>query len=259
MVESSALFASRLSQFSDQRRRQTAIPQQVAGFVHDLIIAGELKPGDRVVESRLARSMGIGHPTVREALVALEHQGLVVRKANQGCVVTSLTLKEIEQILDVRSHLEIFAVELAVSNATAAQHEELLEAAKQMRAAGKTGDVEQFYKCDLHFHDTLWRMSGNPFLARSLTQLMVPLLVFCMLKNLRHHGYLDMVKSADAHAEIARAVASGDKKLARKVCRENFAVFARQHLRSDQPRPEGPQPDGQASASSRHRDSRAGR
>jgi DNA-binding GntR family transcriptional regulator len=179
--------------------------------------------------------MGIGHPTVREALVALEHQGLVVRRANQGCVVTSLTAKEIQQILDVRSHLEIFAVELAVGNATAPQHDDLCEAARQMRLAGKAGDIEQFYKCDLRFHDMLWKMSDNPFLARSLAQLMVPLLAFCMLKNLRHHGYLDMVKSADDHAEIARAIASGDKKQARSVAREKLAVFARQHVRSDQP------------------------
>lgn len=238
MIEPSALFTSRLSQFSDLRRQQTAIPQQVASFVHDLIIAGELKPGDRVVESRLARSMGIGHPTVREALVALEHQGLVVRKANQGCVVTQLTPREIKQILDVRSHLELFAVELAVGNATPPQLEALMEAAKGMRAAGKAGDIEQFYKCDLHFHDSLWQMSDNPFLARSLTQLMVPLLVFCMLKNLRDHGYLDMVKSADGHAEIARAVASGDKKLARRVTSEKLAIFAREHVR-EYPKPGG--------------------
>lgn len=239
MVEPSPLFTSRLNQFSDQRRQHSAIPQQVASFVHDLIIAGELKPGDRVVESRLARSMGIGHPTVREALVALEHQGLVVRKANQGCVVTTLTPKEIKQILEVRSHLEIFAVELAVGSATPPDLEALARAANDMRVAGQADDIEQFYKCDLRFHDTLWRMTDNPYLTRSLTQLMVPLLAFCMLKNLRNHGYLDMVKSADGHAEIAKAVASGDKKLARRVAREKFAVFARQHMRGEQSQPNG--------------------
>jgi DNA-binding GntR family transcriptional regulator len=239
MVEPTPLFTSRLNQFSDQRRQRSAIPQQVATFVHDLIVAGELKPGDRVVESRLARSMGIGHPTVREALVALEHQGLVVRKANQGCVVTTLTPKEIQQILEVRSHLEVVAVELAAGNATPPELEALAGAANDMRAAGQAGDIEQFYKCDLNFHDTLWRMSENPFLVRSLTQLMVPLLAFCMLKNLRHYGYLDMVQSADAHAEIAAAVATGDKKLAGRVAREKFEVFARQHTRGDQPQPDG--------------------
>ena len=234
MVEPSPLFTSKLNQFSDLRRQRSAIPQQVAGFVHDLIIAGELKPGDRVVESRLARSMGIGHPTVREALVALEHQGLVVRKANQGCVVTTLSSKEIQQILEVRSYLEPLAVELAVQSATAGQHGELMEAAKGMRNAGKANDIEEFYKCDLHFHDTLWRMADNPYLARSLAHLMVPLLAFCMLKNLRDHAYLDMVRSAEGHGEIAQAIASGDKKLARRVARERFAVFARQHMQGDQ-------------------------
>ena len=91
-----------------------------------MIVAGDLKPGDRIVESRIARDIGVGQPTVREALVALEHQGLVVRKANQGCVVTSLTRAEICQLIRIRAELETLAVELAVETASDAEIGKLL-------------------------------------------------------------------------------------------------------------------------------------
>jgi len=236
MVELNPTFAGKLNQLSGQLRQRSRIPEQVAVLVHDLIIAGELKPGDRIVESRLAKKLGIGLPTVREALVALEYRGLVVRKANQGCVVTELSSGEIKQILDVRSRLEVYAVELAAANAVPADLERIMEAARGMRKAGEAGDIEGFYRYDLSFHDSLWRVSDNPFLVKSLSQLMAPLLVFCMLKNLRDEGYVDMVKSADRHAEVAQAIASGNKKEAVRVASEKFEIFAREHLREDPPK-----------------------
>jgi DNA-binding GntR family transcriptional regulator len=231
MTESNSFLSAKLDTFSTELRQKTPIPRQVAAFVHGLIVTGELKPGERIIESRLAKRLGIGHPTVREALVALEHQGLVVRRANQGCVVTTLSHHEIRHILDVRVVLETYAIELAVGRTRPSDIEELLAVAGQMRAAGVASDIEAFYKCDLLFHETLWKLADNPFLFKSLTQLMVPLLAFCMLKNLRDHAYLDMAKSADAHVEITRAIESGDKEFAKKVARQTLAVFANQHLR----------------------------
>ena len=108
-------YTVRLEALSQRIGRRLPIADQIAESIRDMIVAGDLNPGDRIVESRVARQIGVGQPTVREALVALEHQGLVVRKANQGCVVVSLTRNEISQILRIRAELETLAVELAVS------------------------------------------------------------------------------------------------------------------------------------------------
>src|SRR5271157_3196545 len=106
-----------LEALSQNLERRPPIADRIAETIRGLIVSGDLKPGDRIVESRMARQIGVGQPTVREALVALEHQGLVVRKANQGCVVTSFTPAEIAQILRIREELETLAVELAVESA----------------------------------------------------------------------------------------------------------------------------------------------
>jgi DNA-binding GntR family transcriptional regulator len=137
-----------LDALSNQLGRRAPLSGQIAESIRGLIVALDLQPGSRIVESRIARQIGVGQPTVREALVALEHQGLVVRRANQGCVVTSLTRTEICQ---------------------------LKEAASQK-------DPRQFFDLDFRFHDTLWKLSGNSFLPRLLEQTRAPLLAFLFIR-----------------------------------------------------------------------------
>lgn len=210
--------------------RPGGLAHQIADSIRNMIIGGDLQPGERIVESRIARQIGVGQPTVREALVALEHQGLVVRKANQGCVVTSLTRAEICQLIRIRAELETLAVELAVENAADAEIEKLLEVTELMKEAAFHRDTRQFFTLDLRFHDTLWRASGNSFLPRLLEQTLAPLLAFLFLRNLRRNREIDMMESAMAHVEVAKAIMSRHKESARRVMQEKLRMFADQHL-----------------------------
>jgi DNA-binding GntR family transcriptional regulator len=195
-----------------------------------MIIAGQLNPGERIVESRVARQLGVGQPTVREALVALEHQGLVVRKANQGCVVTTLTRAEICEILRIRAELEVLAVELAVENASDAGVRELIARARDLKKTARAKNIEAFFSSDFRFHQTLWKISGNSFLLRLLPQVIVPLLAFLFIRNVRSHAQIDMEASGQAHIEIAEAILTRDKEKARRVAQQKLQMFADQHL-----------------------------
>src|SRR6266496_2750625 len=165
-------FSIKLEELSASLGKKVSIADQIAEVLRNLILRGDLNPGDRVVESRVAKQLGVGQPTVREALVALEHQGLVVRKTNQGCIVTLLTRDEISQILKIRGELEVLAVELSAENATDDDIRELLDVTREMKAAAAAKDVQEFFLHDFRFHDRLWRASGNTFLPRLLSQLM---------------------------------------------------------------------------------------
>lgn len=223
-------FSIKLEELSASLGRKVSIADQIADVLRNLIVHGDLNPGDRIVESRVARQLGVGQPTVREALVALEHQGLVVRKTNQGCIVTSLTRSEISQILKIRGELEVLAVELAAENAADAEIEELLEVTRDMKAAAEARDVQGFFAHDFRFHEKLWKASGNTFLPRLLSQLMLPLLAFLFIRNLRRHSHIDMAESAEAHVEIAHAVLLRDKAEARRIAERKFQMFSDQHL-----------------------------
>jgi len=223
-------FSIKLEELSESLGRKVSIADQIAEVLRNLIVGGDLNPGDRIVESRVAKQLGVGQPTVREALVALEHQGLVVRKTNQGCIVTTLTRSEISQILKIRGELEVLAVELAAENSTDADIGELLEITGDMKSAADAKDIQAFFTHDFRFHERLWKASGNTFLPRLLSQLMLPLLAFLFIRNLRNHSHIDMTASAEAHVEIANAILLRDKGKARKIAEQKFQMFSDQHL-----------------------------
>jgi DNA-binding GntR family transcriptional regulator len=221
---------STLEALSQNIGRRAPLAGQIAETIRGLIVSGELKPGDRIVESRMARQIGVGQPTVREALVALEYQGLVVRKANQGCVVTVLTRAEISQVLRVREELERMAVDLAIEVASDAEVRRLIGLAEKMKEAAEVRDMRRYHDWDVQFHQTLWRISGNSVLPRLLAQTLMPLLAFLFMRNLRKNHQLEMTASAVAHIEIAEAILRRDKKAARRVAQQKFRQFAQEHL-----------------------------
>jgi DNA-binding GntR family transcriptional regulator len=154
----------------------------------------------------------------------------VVRKTNQGCIVTTLTRDEISQILKISGELETMAVELAVENATENDIAELLEITDAMRSAAEGNQVKEFFTHDFRFHEKLWKASGNTFLPRLLAQLMLPLLAFLFIRNLRNHSQIDMQASADAHVELANVIRGRDRAHARAVAEQKFKMFSDQHL-----------------------------
>ena len=222
--------SSTLEALSQNLERRPPIAERIAETIRGLIVSGDLKPGDRIVESRMARQIGVGQPTVREALVALEHQGLVVRKANQGCIVTVLTRAEISQVLRVREELERLAVDLAIEAAPDAEIRKLIAVAEKMREAAEVRDIRRYHDFDVLFHQTLWRLSGNSVLPRLLSQTLMPLLAFLFMRNLRKNHQLEMTASAVAHVEIGEAILRRDKKAARQVAQQKFRLFAQEHL-----------------------------
>jgi DNA-binding GntR family transcriptional regulator len=221
--------ADKLRQLSASLGRKTSISDQIAAVLRNLIVSGDLAPGERIIESRVARQLGVGQPTVREALVALEHEGLVVRRSNQGCVVTTLSRGEIAHILRIRRELEVLAVELAVENATRDEVVKLLQVTNAMKAAARKRDIENFFAHDFRFHQELWKLSGNSFLPKLLSQALLPLLAFLFIRNLRNNAPIDLVASAQAHEEIVEAILTRDKLVARAVALAKLEMFANQH------------------------------
>ncbi|GAB4242694.1 MAG: GntR family transcriptional regulator [Acidobacteriota bacterium] len=230
MSESGAIPRGKFGEVFQGLAEKRSLADRIAAGIRELILSGELNPGDRIVESSLARELGVGQPTVREALFLLEHQGLVVRRANQGCMVTTLSEQEIAQILQVRNVLELLAVELAVQNAKDEELHRLIAISGMMRSAAEQKNLREFYDRDFEYHRTLWEASGNPFLSKLLSQVMLPLFAFLFIRNMRNSAQVGVTASASAHAEIAQAILTRDPVLARKVAEQKFQTFASHHL-----------------------------
>jgi DNA-binding GntR family transcriptional regulator len=216
--------ADEFNQFSRELFQKPSMSGQVKHFIRELIIGGKLRSGDRVVETRIAHQLGIGQPTVREALESLQDEGLVVRHPNRGCMVVELTEKEIRQIFRLRMEWEALAVDLGMEHWSADKSNELARVLGELEAAARSHDAEKYYRVDLDFHRAIWRFADNPFLMKALSQITIPLFAFVMVKVAAHQEF-DLIANARGHRRIAEAIGSGDRALAIRVTRESLSGF----------------------------------
>lgn len=188
--------------------QRVSLKDRVAQFIRDAILSGKLESGDRIVELKLAKDLGIGTTAVREALFELESLGFVTRIISKGTFVTRLTAEDVAQIFEVRQQLEGLAVELVQKRLTGADVALLQKHGDEMKAAALENDPHRFYRADLEFHRAIWRLSGNRYLARSLDLLVVPLFTFFIMKHRRLQGG-DLLSSVERHLDVVRALREG--------------------------------------------------
>jgi DNA-binding GntR family transcriptional regulator len=208
--------------------QRTVLADRVSDLIKEAILSGKLDPGDRIVEMKLAKDLGVGTTAVREALFELESQGFVSRITGKGTFVTELTAEDVEQILRVRLELEGLAVELLQERATEADLALLEKSIDGMRSAAKAANFQSFYRFDLEFHRTLWSLSGNRYLERSLDITIVPLFAFFIMKNARDSS-VELLASAEKHADVVKAIRNSED--ARACMESALQFFAEQEKR----------------------------
>ena len=185
--------------------KPVSLRNRIVEIIRQAIASGDLSPGDRIVELRLAKQLGVGNTAVREALFELERAGLVTRIPNKGSFITKTTLEDAQQIFQVRKELEALAVELAVEHMSAADADTLQGLVDAMRSAAEASDFERFYQKDLEFHRTLWQLSQNRYLASSLETLVVPLFAFFLIRT-RLDYRVDLLGSAQRHHQLLDSI-----------------------------------------------------
>jgi DNA-binding GntR family transcriptional regulator len=209
---------------SAEIKQTLSIPDKVADLLREMILSGRWRPGDRIVETQVARQLDIGQPAVREALGKLEEAGIVRRFPNSGCVVTQLSKEEFGQIFRLRTELEGLAVELAIENHDPQMSVKLNSALSKLQKAGRKANAEEYYRADFEFHRTIWKLADNRFLEKALTQLVVPLFNFAIIEVIANHN-LDLDSDAQEHKQIVEALLRGDKDHARRIVRRAMSDF----------------------------------
>ena len=120
------------------------------------ILKGELKPGERLMEIQLAQKLGVSRTPVREAIRKLELEGLVLMIPRKGAEVAEITIKDLEDVLEVRAALEELAVCDACENITEEQILALKEAADNFQAALESDDLVKCAETDMAFHEIIY-------------------------------------------------------------------------------------------------------
>jgi DNA-binding GntR family transcriptional regulator len=160
-----------------------SLTERVTQALKKAFFTGKLRPGDTIVERKIAREMNVGTPVVREALIALKHEGFVRRINNRGSFVTQFDVEEIRMLYALRVELETLALQWARTRVTAADLAKLTQLADRLVEAGDRGDRQDFLERDFEFHRCCWELSGNTFLSDTMVRLMSPLFAFVVLAS----------------------------------------------------------------------------
>lgn len=139
--------------------------------LREAIITGELKPGERLMEIKLANELGVSRTPVREAIRKLELEGLVNMTARKGAEVAPINAKDLAEVLEIRRALEGLACQLACRNASEKDVENLEMINQKIAEAISCGNPEDIAMYDVEFHGTICRLSNNSRLITTINRL----------------------------------------------------------------------------------------
>jgi DNA-binding GntR family transcriptional regulator len=179
------------------------------------IVQNELRPGVVLTELGVAADLGCSQGPVREALMRLQEDGLVLRNGHRGTVVTPLNPDEAEEILALRRRIEIRAAPRAAGAVDANALKRLDHLRTRMAAAAAAGDEYALIELDTEFHLEIFRLAN----LRALEQILVRCILHSHRQKLweprhrrplaetaaRHDGLYDLLAARDGEG-LARAL-----------------------------------------------------
>jgi len=207
--------------------KQRHLWEQIADELRRSILSGDMSPGTRLITADLAERWGVSRGPIREALMALENEGIVVSTRRHGTVVGTTSIVDLEEVLSVREAIETFAA-MDVCNlgeqVTQAELRRLGDFLKKIEKEKADGEFEAARNHDLDFHQALVDLAGNSRYSAIYRQ---------MLSQNRHHvraidptrwplvGWKDM---RAVHHAIFDAVVAGDPEAARGAIAEHYRL-----------------------------------
>jgi DNA-binding GntR family transcriptional regulator len=205
----------------EQSLTRTVYREQIKEALLERILNGVYPPGERIVETRVAREFGVSQGPVREALRELESLRLVVSEPFVGVRVRAVSPEELGEIYPVRSGLEEVAARTAPLRLDGAVRPLEIEI-DAMRRAADAGDVHAFMPHDLQFHRLIVEASGNGTLLELWTSLHLE--ARTMITFLR---YGDLHFIAESHLPILHGLRARDPERTATALREHFEYYAR--------------------------------
>ena len=195
-------------------QRPVPLRQSVYEALVELIVGGGLRPGQHLVESELARHLGVSRQPVREALHRLEAEGWIDLRPGQGAFVHVPTDREVDQLLDVRELLEGATARLAARAATPEAVAALRSTWQRGVAAVESGDLAATVAANNDFHAAVAEVAGNAVLAQ-LSEIVGRRVRWYYRKVAPARGH----ESWSEHAELLAAIDAGDEDQAAALAR----------------------------------------
>ena len=209
-----------------EKRTVTTIREQVYQILRDNICRGVYAPGTRLQEAELTEGLNVSRSPVREALRQLAAEGLLLEIPNKGVYVKDFTVRDIEEIYDLRVMLESYGIFHSTGHIPSMRRERLLGLLSDMETFLEKGDVQSYTAVDERLHNHIVHLGENSLINDTYDR------VRSMNQQFRILSLTDPQRfreSLDEHREIVHALVTGDLKRADDVNRHHLEL-ARQAI-----------------------------
>ena len=190
-----------------QPSRPGTTQQHAVDWLRRAIVAGSLKPGQRVAQEDVAERIGVSVAPVREALRVLEQEGQVTYLPRRGYFVTELRMADLEEIYALRQLLEERAARHALPALDDDALQRITSAAADCMDAAETGDVAAELAANRRFHFAILESPDHPHVIRLIRLLWDSTEAY---RALYYNSPAERKHSVDAHDRIIAAVRAGD-------------------------------------------------
>ncbi|RKD34160.1 GntR family transcriptional regulator [Thermohalobacter berrensis] len=197
-----------------------SLSTKIFNFLRDSILDGKYKQGDKLVEIKLAKELGVSRTPVREGLKQLELEGLVENIPNKGVIVKGISEQDISDILTIRLAIEGIAAQWAVERMTNEDFKELKEIYELMEFyTYYKKDVEKILELNTEFHELIYKASKSRYLEYILKGFQ-RYMKGVRKKSLNTEGRLE--EALNEHKEILKAFEERNPKKAKEVLEKHI-------------------------------------
>ena len=188
----------------------------VCEHIREAIINGVFAPGERLMEIQMADEMGVSRTPVREAIRKLELEGFVVMIPRRGTYVANLSIKDINDVYEIRISLDVLAAGLAAERIEPEELEELNRLLLEISEAARTGPMDKIVRLDTAFHDVLYKASRNDRLRNIINNLREQI-TGIRGTSMRYPGRL--ADTLEEHRALVDSIAARDSERAQAAAR----------------------------------------
>jgi DNA-binding GntR family transcriptional regulator len=199
------------------------LANEIAIYLRELIVSGEITPGTRIVEADFASQLGVSRGSLREALRILETERLLESFPGRGSFVVQTSKRDIQELYSLRCILEEEAMRLAINNGTENDFDRLQLTVESMLKAAKEQRQREVMELDYRFHCQIWEIADHILLMKVLESITIQMRMYLAVQT---QLYEDLAEGVLDHQLILQALRNSEKETAVQLLKNHLELAA---------------------------------